>query len=228
MSRTDAWKGNWLFISFISYSWQIRSSNSSHVWAAWLKDAFPFLFPSHSVFGPLFPCPALVLALRCSHWSCCLWFWEVLLSFHILGQLKSLHMYMLVSMGLGSSCAHPNFTPWGMYDKTIGKMQVPRISWVQGAKCCSSLWQSELRARGRFLGKINPQYKHVLNSKGCLAIWCGPYTWNENETLTEIRDWREYVCKDPAKLHDRGRILHHKKQIYFMKSLVDPGTIKSR
>lgn len=55
-----------------------------------------------------------------------------------------------------------------------------------------------------------------------------PWTWKENASLAEIRDWPEYVCKDPAKLHDRGRILHHKKQIYFIKSLIDPGTDKSR
>ena len=156
------------------------------------------------------------------------WFWKVLLSLHILGQLRSLQMYIFVSMGKGRSCAHLNFTPWAIYHKAIGKMQVPRISWVQGAKYCSSASQPELRARGRFLGKMNPQCKHVLNSKGCLAIWCGPYTWKENETLTEVRDWPEYVCKDPAKLHERGRNLHHKKQIYFMKILVDPGTDKSR
>lgn len=67
MSRTDAQKANWLFFSFISYYWQRCSSNSSRVHS--LRDAFPLLSPLHLVLYPVFPRPALVLAL-CSHWSC--------------------------------------------------------------------------------------------------------------------------------------------------------------
>lgn len=132
-----------------------------------------------------------------------------------------------VSMGQGRSCVHLNFTPWRIYHKVIGTMQIPRISWFWGAKCCSSPLQPQLRARGRFLGKMDPQNKRVSNSEECPVIWCGPYTWKENETLKKVRDWPEYVSKDPAKLHNRGMILPHRKQIYYRKIFVDPGTDKS-
>lgn len=39
-----------------------------------------------------------------------IWFWKLLLSLHILGQLKSLQMYVFVSVRQGRSCAHLNFT----------------------------------------------------------------------------------------------------------------------
>lgn len=97
-----------------------------------------------------------------------------------------------VSMGQGRSCVHLNFIPWGIYHKVIGTMQI-RISWLLGAKCCSSPLQPQLRARGRFLGKMDPQYKHVSNSNERLAVSCGPYTWKENETVTKVRNWPEYV-----------------------------------
>lgn len=40
------------------------------VCTAWLRDAFPLLSSLHLVLYPIFPRPALVLALRCSHWNC--------------------------------------------------------------------------------------------------------------------------------------------------------------
>lgn len=91
--------------------------------------------------------------------------------------------YIFVSMEKERSCAHLNFTPLGIYHKGIGNIQVPRISWSQGTKSyCSSL-QTELRARERFLGKMNPQHKCVLNSKGWL-MWS--IKWKKIK-LTEVK-----------------------------------------